>query len=269
MGIQPSPHGITAAPQSPPAHRAQLQGGAVVQLSETDHPLLQGSGQCVFAYLQQSGWGTNLIKNPLPWSVLTGTGGILGHLASRRLAASCVILANCIFSKIYSPKAQISLFLGLLTFFLLIFFYVFLKKQYVGLALVKFVLPWGGVCQHCWVGLPDFPSEIPAFRHQHFLQHGEGTVLAGAKLAASVVVCPGRVWQDPGWAVGGMGNRECWVMCRSAPCVSSCTMPGAKAPGIFSESINAVKPRGHHMDVSSMCRCQQSFPAGCREKTIL
>lgn len=70
MGIQPSPHGITAAPQSPPADRAQLQDGAgltaVVRLGETGNSLLQGSAQCVFAYLQQSGCVTNLIKNPLP-----------------------------------------------------------------------------------------------------------------------------------------------------------------------------------------------------------
>lgn len=55
MGIQPSPHGTTAAPQSPAADRAQLQGGAgltaVAQSSETDHPLLQGSCECVFADL--------------------------------------------------------------------------------------------------------------------------------------------------------------------------------------------------------------------------
>lgn len=66
--------------------------------------------------------------------------------------------------------------------------------------------------------LPDFLSEIPTLRHQPLLQHGEGTVLAGAKSAASVVVCPGRVQaitlrarQDPGWAAGGMGERECYV----------------------------------------------------------
>lgn len=70
MGIQPSPHGIIAAPQSPPADRAQLQDGAgltaMVQPSETAHPLLQGSGQCVFADLQQSGSDANLTKKPLP-----------------------------------------------------------------------------------------------------------------------------------------------------------------------------------------------------------
>lgn len=70
MVIQPSPHGITAAPWSPPADRTQLQDGArltaMVQPSETGHPLLQGSGQCVFADLQQSGSDTNLTKKTLP-----------------------------------------------------------------------------------------------------------------------------------------------------------------------------------------------------------
>lgn len=55
MGFQPSLHGVTAAPQSPPADRAQLQGGAgltaVVHSSETGHPLLQGSCQYAFADL--------------------------------------------------------------------------------------------------------------------------------------------------------------------------------------------------------------------------
>lgn len=46
-------------------------------------------------------------------------------------------------------------------------------------------------------------------------------------------------------------------------------MSGAKALDVFSESINAVKRWGHHMGVSSERRCQQSFPAGCKEKTIL
>lgn len=70
MGIQPSPHGITAASQSLPADRTRLQDGAgltaMVQPSETDHPLLQGSGHCVFADLQQSGSDTNLTKKTLP-----------------------------------------------------------------------------------------------------------------------------------------------------------------------------------------------------------
>lgn len=80
-----------------------------------------------------------------------------------------------------------------------------------GVAQVKFVLP-GGVCFQCWQGaLPDFPHEIPALQHQCFVQHREGTVTAGAKSAASVVVCPGRMqavalralWVQP-------GQREGW-----------------------------------------------------------
>lgn len=41
-------------------------------------------------------------------------------------------------------------------------------------------------------------------------------------------------------------------MCRSVPCLSSCTMPGAKALDMFAESINAVIPGGHPMDVSEL-----------------
>lgn len=171
-------------------------------------------------------------KKLLPSSVLTGTDGMLGHLASRRLAASCVISAKFFFfPKTYSPKAQITVFLGLLTYFDLIFFYVFLKSSmkdwhWQNLCCLEEVAPSAAEGN-----LPNFPSEIPAFRHQHFLQHGEGTVLAGAKLAASVVVCPGRLeavtlraWQDPGWRLEGWerGNVELCVVLYPASSPAPC-----------------------------------------------
>lgn len=96
-----------------------------------------------------------------------------------------------------------------------------------GAAQVKFVLP-RGACFQCWQeALPNFLHEVPALQHQCFLQHGERTVTAGAKSAASVVVCPGRtqavalraLWVQPrqqeGWE---RGDAElCTVLC----CASS------------------------------------------------
>lgn len=67
---------------------------------------------------------------------------------------------------------------------------------------------------------------------------------------------------------GGVGERGCRVMHSAALCLSSCTMAGAQPLDIFSESINAVKAQGHHMDASSEHRCQQSFPAAFRDSTL-
>lgn len=70
MGMQPSPHGITAAAQSPPADRAQLQDGAgltaVVQPNETGHPLLQGSASVSLQIFSNLGAILISPKKPCP-----------------------------------------------------------------------------------------------------------------------------------------------------------------------------------------------------------
>lgn len=69
MGMQPSPHGIAAAAQSPPADRAQLQDGAgltVVQPNKTGHPLLQGSASVSLQIFSNLGAIQISPKKPCP-----------------------------------------------------------------------------------------------------------------------------------------------------------------------------------------------------------